>query len=126
MPIPVPAIGPRKVCKTRFHMTEEMLCLGPLCLQVVGKGLHGEHHLCFEIELFYEVVEGSLVAWSLVLYQSHQRLLVLPFLALSLHCLCDTLQMGWLTMERGKIKWLCKFPSFSSSSSGPHPCKRKV
>lgn len=75
---------------------------------------------------FHEALGASLVAWSLVLYQCHQGPLVLPFLALSLSRLCEMLQTGWLTMKRGKIKWLCKFPSFSSSSSDPHPCKTKV
>lgn len=75
---------------------------------------------------FHEALGASLVAWSLVLYQCHQGPLVLPFLALSLSRLCEMLQTGWLTMKRGKIKWLCKFPSFSSSSSDPHPCKMKV
>lgn len=101
-----------------------MLCPGLLHLQVMGKGLCGEHHLCFEIKWFQEVLGGSSAACSLVLYQSHQRQLVLAYLTLSLLHLCEMLKMGWLTTERGKIKGLCNFPSFPSSD--PHPCQRKA
>lgn len=102
-PFPCLPLAPEKSASFIFTWQKEcfawVLCVckqwGRVCVESIT--------YVFEMKSSHEVLGGSLFAWSLIFYQSHQRLLVLLFLALFLRHLCEMLQMGRLTIERGEI-----------------------